>query len=468
MSIFKRKYIILIVGITLISSVQQQTETKLKIKKRPDSKKRIVSFSAKELEYHKKGDKGIHKLKGKVIFKKEDITIHADEALYEKQKQIEATGNVIIQKNDGGSVLMTNVLKYDVDKELAEFLDGVTLIEGDDTLTSDRGEYNDGDDIAVFTGNVKVKNKDQEFTCNTLVYDNLTEKHIKDHKKFLEGISINPEKAQKLYIAQGDIEITSLKDRTFIKGNNSIHYKEDDRIKIFGNPILRREINKDNFYLYGEELLIFRDEKSEKKSDKKLIVTGNARIYNKEIQAKSNTLQFYPSESILYFETNPIFWNEDNQITADYAKLTLKEDTVEEMKLESNVMLIQKTKQNNYNQIVGNDMIVSFDDNKVNNIIVEGDAQSIQFLDDEKKNNPKLIGVNLIKCDKIKIKVKDEKPSKILFLGTKSSENNVGGILFSPRKITPENNKLKNFEWRIYERPTYEEVDILLNHRSVI
>ena len=58
----------------------------------------------------------------------------------------------------------------------------------------------------------------------------------------------------------------------------------------------------------------------------------------------------------------------------------------------------------NLSKCISNDLEDAKDQifNKVKDMIVEGDTQSIQFLDDQEKN-PLLLGINIIKCDKIKM-----------------------------------------------------------------
>ncbi len=435
---------------------------------------RIVSFSADSLEYYKEDSREINKLTGNVVFLKEGLKIIADEAEYEEQKKIEAKGNIIIEKTreDGTKIeILTNSLTYYVDNEVAEFLNEVTLLDGKNTLTSNIGEYNDAEDTANFYSNVRVENDEQVITCEILSYKNIDDKILKNHFELFENLTITPKQKKKIYLAEGDLNILLKKDKINIKSDYFAYYKEErkspkfllkERIKLYGKPILKKIIKNDEFYLYADNILIQKDEKTKGVYEKKLKAEGKVSLYNKELKAKSNEIIYLPSKELVLFGINSIFWAEDSQFTADEAKIIMQEDDIKEMHLNYRALIIQKDEYKNFNQIKGEKIRMLFTENKVQKMTVEGEAQSIQFLSNEKDSG--LIGVNHIKCEKINIDLKDNKAKKVVFLG-KTYKDTLKGLMMAAKNSNPQNSKFRGFAWKPEEKPTFKEVDDLMYHR---
>ncbi|MCP3659981.1 MAG: LPS export ABC transporter periplasmic protein LptC [Bacteroidetes bacterium] len=433
---------------------------------------KIVSFSANSLEYNKEDDKELNKLYGNVVFTKHNLKIFADEAEYEEQKKIAAKGNVVIVKtrNDGSKIrILTNSLTYYVDNEVAEFLNEVTLIDGKNVLKSNIGEYNDAEDTANFYSNVRVENDEQLITCDILSYKNIDNKILKDHSELFEGLTIKEEQRKKIYLAEGNLKIKIKKDKIDLKSDYFAYYKEEakfnltkERIKLYGNPILKKEIKNDEFYLYADLMLIQKNKISTNNFEKNLKAKGNVSLYNKDLKAKSNEITYLPSKELVLFGINSIFWTEDSQFTANEAKIIMKEDDIKEMHLNQNALLIQKDEYKKYNQIRGEKIRMLFSDNKVYKMTVEENAQSIQFLSNEKDSG--LVGINHIKCDKIKILLKDNKAKKVEFLG-KSYKDTLKGLMMAPKNLNEQNSKFQGFSWRPEEKPTYNDIDKLMHNR---
>jgi hypothetical protein len=106
-------------------------------------------------------------------------------------------------------------------------------------------------------------------------------------------------------------------------------------------------------------------------------------------------------------------------------------------------MIISKEDSTEFNQIKGHEMIGYFVNNKLNNLDVNGNGQSIYFL----KENTEIIGMNYIESSKISLKFKENKIKNINYEITPFS------ITTPIKEIKEEDKYLKMFKWRIKEKP---------------
>ena len=114
-----------------------------------------------------------------------------------------------------------------------------------------------------------------------------------------------------------------------------------------------------------------------------------------------------------------------------------------------NAFIISQDTLKNFNQVKGRQITAYFKENKLNRVLVEGNAESIYHaLEGEKK----LTGVNKAECGSIVILFVLDKLSTITFV------NKPDAKFIPPHDIKPEDVKLKGFKWRKNERPDRKSV----------
>ena len=162
-----------------------------------------VKFSAEHLESDTINEEPCVRLTYNVLLDLEKCTIKADNAIYYKnRKLIEAQGHVGIVYEDDATVTADRLL-YDEKNHLAElrghviyksddvtfytdhfdyntetkqgyFVEGGTLIAGDNILTSVFGQYNNLEKTAQFDLEVVLNNQDYTLQCDKLCYNTIT------------------------------------------------------------------------------------------------------------------------------------------------------------------------------------------------------------------------------------------------------------------------------------------------------
>jgi len=121
---------------------------------------------------------------------------------------------------------------------------------------------------------------------------------------------------------------------------------------------------------------------------------------------------------------------------------------INKMYLDSKPMIISNLDSLEYNQIKGKIMIGNFKDNKLKTMNVSGNGQSIYFL----KEKEETIGMNYLESSSINLHFIDKKINNINYEVIPHS-------LTTPiEDLKNEDRFLKEFEWRIKEKPTKKEI----------
>ena len=136
-------------------------------------------------------------------------------------------------------------------------------------------------------------------------------------------------------------------------------------------------------------------------------------------------------------------WSEIHQLTADLIEMKQYQNAPDELHLTRNSFIISKQDSNMFDQIKGKEMIGYIINNKLNNIEVDGNGQTLYYA----REKEEIIGLNRAESSKISIRFKDGKINTIIFLKAPDGE------LKPLFELKEEEKKLSGFDWKIYLRP---------------
>jgi lipopolysaccharide export system protein LptA len=476
-----------------------------------------INLSAKRLESDIINGVPCQKLTGEVVFVLEKFTIQADNAIYyDKKKLIEAQSHVQITHEDGSTIVAdwlvyeedshvaklrghvvyesgvttfyTDYFDYDMETQQGHFVQGGKLIEGDNVLTSESGQYNDLEKAATFSQKVTLVNKDYTLQCDTLYYSTVTKiarfegttkitsqdgKHTLTTRErgeyntssqqsifaqstvdtegyTLYGDLIRVDKAEEVYTATGHVKLIAREDDIIISGDYGQYKKEEGIAEVFGNALMTKRLEEDALYLSADTFVATRN-KSAKDSTDNIIVRAchNVKIYKEDLQGKADSMVYQGADATIYFYGDPIFWSNTNQLTADTVHITLQGKTFHEMHMNTHAFVASEDAWGNYNQLQGRTMVAFFKENKIDSIEIDGNAESIYFV---VANNGQLQGMNHLRCSQIRMNIEGDSIADITF------RRKPTGVFYPPHKIEETVKKLEHFNWRIAERPTKKEV----------
>jgi len=155
-------------------------------------------------------------------------------------------------------------------------------------------------------------------------------------------------------------------------------------------------------------------------------------------------LSYHISDSLFVLYDDPILWSDSTQMSGDTIKLYLKDQQLNSLKITNNGFVINENSKAIYNQMKGRDVDANFVNGKLNDMILEGNAESIYFLQDD---NDAYLGMNRSLCNRILVLFADEKMSDIRFL------TNPASTMTPLSKLSEQQMKLEGFQWLIKNRP---------------
>ncbi|MDE0471957.1 MAG: Organic solvent tolerance protein OstA [Ekhidna sp.] len=480
----------------------------------PAQKKDRIRYKADELyEFRKNGQK-IRRLIGNVIFTQETSTMYCDSSLYYvKENMMEAYGSVRIIDDsvtitsrklvyDGNSrdaqlredviyrkgeqKLITDFLDYNMDTEVGNYFNNGTLSDLTNTLKSEIGYFYGQADYALFWTSVVLDAPDYTLKTDTLRYNTLTKVAIStgettiitedesvlhadggvfrtefDQSDFIDGNiettdyymeadELFFDDLRKYYDAKGNVKLTAKNDDVIITGDKGYNDDKNGISKVYGNAVMRRVLEEDTLYLSADTLVSI---ESEYDSAKRILAYPNVKVWRYNLQGLSDSAAYHLQDSLLYFYFDPIFWNYENQIKGDTVVVEITEEEIKSMDLLQNSFLTSQDTLLNFNQVKGRTMRAIFKESEIQRIHVNGNCESIYYVLDE--NDPSdvfTLGMNRILCSNMTLRFRDQEIYNISFYVKPEAK------FIPPHELTPEIQRLKNFNWRDDERPSLEDV----------
>ncbi|RED93386.1 OstA-like protein [Marinoscillum furvescens] len=470
-----------------------------------------IKYKADELEYGRKNGENYRKLTGNVIFTQKSTTVYCDTSyFYRKRNVMEASGNVRIVDDsivitskklnyegdqrmaklredvvyrEGERELYTDFLDYDLDAEIAHYFNSGKLIDTTNVLTSEVGYYFSLDDYAQFYTDVVLTAPDFTLYTDTLRYNTITkvaytfgptkittedgttlhaqggefrtvvdesefiEGNVETEDYYLEGDELFFDEAEKYYKAISNVVLRAKDEDVIITGDEGYYDRRNGISKVYGNPLMKRILEADTFYLAADTLVAI---ESKYDSAKRILAYHDIKVYKEGLQGIADSMAYFNQDSIIYFYKDPVMWNNSNQITGDTISLEVSEDEIKRMNLRTNSFLISEDSIGNYNQIKGRNMLAFFEDNQIDKIDVNGNGEILYFALEE--GDSLLMGMNKIFCATMQIRFQDQKLSSFSVYTEPEAQ------FIPPHELTPEVQRLDNFSWRSSERPTLYDV----------
>jgi hypothetical protein len=175
----------------------------------------------------------------------------------------------------------------------------------------------------------------------------------------------------------------------------------------------------------------------------------NAKIFKSDLQARADSMFFSYSDSTVRCYVSPMVWAQGSQLSGDTIYLQMRNKKLDNMLLHHNSFIVntEDADSTNFNQIKGKVITGYFKENKLNNMFVDGNAESVYYL----KEDSTYSGLNHMVSSRLRILLKDNKL------------NNISAIRTIEASITPmadlqeEDRVLKGFIWKPRDRPKSKE-----------
>lgn len=177
----------------------------------------------------------------------------------------------------------------------------------------------------------------------------------------------------------------------------------------------------------------------------------NVRVFKSNLQAVSDSLFYTAADSALRWYNNPILWSQGSQQTGDTIHVFFKNDKIHSFQvLQNSFAANMETDTTKFNQAKGRITTGFFKDGELQNMFIDGNAESIYFDKDEKnvfKN------MNQTVSSRIKFSFKDKELTNVTMFREIEGRTD-------PIDKLPKNTLLTGFIWKPELRPT-SKADII-------
>ena len=470
-----------------------------------------IRYKADRLTNARDGKVRFKKLLHNVVFTQETTTVYCDSAyFYTRSNEMEAFGRVrivddsvtitskrLIYKGDEGmallrddvvyrkvsKVLYTDILDYNLVSEVGEFKEHGKLVDEQNTLTSTYGIYHSRSSQAFFYKDVLLVAPDFNLKADTLEYSSISKiavtkgptyiekkdgttvdadggrfKTAQDHTSFEEGTietknyvvagdELHIDDKNKLYIAEGNVVMTSKKDDILIFGDKAIYDKKAGKSTVFGRPLMKRVMRQDTFFMVSDTLVSIENVDKDKE---RILAFHNILMYKLNMQGKCDSVAYFLSDSTIHMYNDPVIWNKSSQMVSDSIDLLFKEDVLKTMTLRKNAFLISIDTLGQHNQIKGRKMIGNFNEyGDIQEMDIDGNGESHYFV---LKGDSLMIGMNKIFCSSMTLRFEDNLVNNITFYTQPEAK------FIPPHELKEDEMFLDDYDWREDERPELYEV----------
>ncbi len=431
----------------------------------------IEIINADKISFNKKYNKDRQVLTGNVKTKHKDHFMSCDSAYYyANENKIEAFSKVHIWQGDTLSLkgeyliyhgnhqlaeikknvrfhhnemnLTSEQLKYDFNHNHGFFDQKAVINEKNKSLKSNKGIYFTSIEKFDFYNEVVIETEKETLAADTLYYWLENEYALFKSNGSIENNKINVkaqsgwvnQKEQKAFINK-KVQITNLDNNSILHADTCYLFNEMNHSISYGNTLLSIPLDKDTLYLTADTLL-------QKKRAEGNLLEAYPRVHFKSINMVGfcDSLSYSTKEENLFLNKEPVIWLDQFQLTSDSIRILLNKNRIKMAFLNKSAFIASEFDSNSFNQISGENMKAYFHENKLSNIEVIGNGESIYYVEDEKKNEA--VGVNKIICSNMNIIIKKRQIENINFYKEPDA------ILYPISRINLNDLLLKGFTWK--------------------
>lgn len=432
--------------------------------------------------------------------------------IYEKTNSVEAFSNVRMEQGDTlfiygdylfydgmaqlamlrenvkminrNTTLLTDSLNFDRIFNLGYYFEGGMLTDEENVLTSDWGEYSPATKIAVFNHDVTLVNPRFTLTSDTLKYSTATkiatilgpseiisdQNHISSERGYYDTASDIAELLDRSVLTNEGKKLTGdslYYDRKAGYGEAFDHVQMNDTVNksmLTSDYCYYNELTDyamatiravaidysqgDSLYMHADTLKMITYNKNTDSLFREMRAYHKVRMYRTDVQGVCDSLVFNSKDSCITMYTDPILWNENQQLVGEEIKIYMNDSTIDWAHIINQALTIERKDSIHYNQITGKEMKAYFEKGEMHQVDVIGNVLLVYY--PEEKDST-IIGMNTSETSLLNMYLHDRKVQKIV-MTPKSN-----GVLYPLDQSPKDKMRLANFQWFDYIRPLNKE-----------
>lgn len=448
---------------------------------------------------------------GNVVFRHDSVYMYCDSAYYyDKINSFEAFSNVRMEQGDTlflygdrlyydgitqiaqlrmnvrmenrTTTLLTDSLNYDRVFNLGYFFDGGTMMDDQNVLTSEWGEYNPSTKQSVFNYNVKLENPQFTMLSDTLRYNTATKianivgpsdiysdnnyiysesgyyntqtgkadlyerSLLSNDGKELTGDTLFYDRNTGIGEAFSNIVMTDSVNKNMMTGDYGYY---DEKLK--NAFVTRRALaidysQRDSLFLHADTLMMKTFNLDTDSMYREMQAFHKVKFYRTDVQGVADSLVFSSKDSCLTMYKDPILWNENQQLLGEQIKVYMNDSTIDWAHIINQALSVEQVPVDTtlFNQVSGKEMKAYFKGMEMKKVEVIGSVRLVYYPMD---SDSLIMGMNVSETSQLDLFLENQKLQSM----TMKPKTNA---TFYPLTQAPEKEKhLDNFVWFNYIRP---------------
>ena len=408
------------------------------------------------------------------------LSLTSDYAFYDGDNQMaEARHNVLLRHR--GTKLYTDSLNYDRLYNIGYFFEGGKMVDRNNVLVSDWGEYDTETRKAVFNYNVNLRNPKFTLTTDTLHY------YTRTSLANIVGPSVIRSKESVIHTSDGyyntntgrarlygrstmsnkgkEITGDSLfydEKRGISQGYRNVIYKDTQKKNELHcnylwynekngfafateNPVMMEYSQKDTLFVHSDTIKVITYHLNTDSVYRTAHCYNKVRAFRNDVQAVCDSLVYNTKDSCMTMYRDPIAWSGDRQLLGEEIQVFMKDSTIDRAHIINQALTAElMPDKEHYQQLSSKEMFAYFTKGQITQTEAIGNVRSIYYPVDDKDST--LMGLVYIETDTMKMFMRDRQLQKIWTSKT-------DGTWYPMTQIPPERYKLDGFTWFDYIRP---------------
>ena len=389
---------------------------------------------------------------GDVSMRSPESTLVTDTVYFDKKNQ-QASYNSYGTIYNKENTLKSKSGRYYVDQKKYNFTTAVTLTNPQSTIKTNNLNFYENSGHAYVFGPSTITSKGNEIYTENGFYDTKNDvgKLTKNSKitygdKIIKGDDLFFDQKKNYSRGINNVKITDTVNKVIATGHYAELYRnietKKDSMVLTKKALIKTLVEKDTMYMHGKKIIV-----SGPPTDRVIRAYSNVRFYKTDMSGKCDSLHSSTKNQLTQLIGKPVLWNGDNQMTGDVMHLIGNNQTeqLDSLKVLNNAFIIQKDtlSKNGFNQMKGQNLYGRFEDNKLREVDIIKNAESIYYIWTEKNE---FVGIRKAVSSRINMEMKDNEMETVT--GYNNTESNI-----YPEEDFPENaRKLRGFNWRGEER----------------
>ncbi len=414
------------------------------------------------------------------MYQGDTLSLFSDYAYYDGNEQMaESRFNVILTHRQ--TKLYTDSLNYDRLYGIGYFFEGGKMIDKDNILVSDWGEYDTETRESVFYYDVNLKNPKYVMNTDTLYYDtNTSVAHVLGPSEIVSDNNIihtidgyydtDHDKArlyQRSTLENEGKEITG--DSLFydeITGisegfNNVVYVDKENKNELNSEYLWYNELTgtalatdsalmkdfsqNDTLYMHSDTMRVFTFNINTDSVFRKVHCYNKVRAYRTDVQAVCDSLVYNTKDSCMTMYIDPITWSDNRQLLGEIIEIYMNDSTIDHSHVIRQALSVEKIPKTDYfNQISSRDMYGYFENGEIHRTDAIGNVIAAYYIEEDKDSS--YVNMVYIETDTMRMYMENRQLQKIWAC------KNIG-TMYPVTQVPPDKAKLPSFVWFDYVRP---------------